>query len=129
MHLADSKKAALSEYDFFVKTFEDKYPAAVKCLTKDFDQLFSFYNFPAVHWQHIRTTNPIESTFATVRLRTKRTKGCGSRDATLTMVFQLAREAEKRWRKLRGFKLLPYVLEGEKFIDGIPENEKLKKVA
>lgn len=129
MYLADSKKAALSEYDFFIKTFEDKYPSAANCLKKDYDQLFSFYDFPAVHWQHIRTTNPIESTFATVRLRTKRTKGCGSRDATLTMVFQLAREAEKRWRKLRGFRLLPYVLEGEKFVDGIPENETLKKVA
>ena len=129
MYQAENKKSAISEYNLFVKSFEDKYPKAVKCLTKDFDQLFSFYDFPAAHWQHIRTTNPIESTFATIRLRTKRTKGCGSREATLSMVFKLAKEAEKRWRKLRSFKLLPYVLDGEKFIDGEPENEKLKKAA
>ena len=129
MYLAENKKSALVEYKFFIKTFADKYPNAEKCLTKDFDQLFSFYDFPAAHWQHIRTTNPIESTFATIRLRTKRTKGCGSREATLTMVFKLAKEAEKRWRKLRSFKLLPFVLAGEIFIDGIPENEEILKKA
>ena len=129
MYMAETKKDAISEYHLFIKTFEDKYPKAVKCLTKDFDQLFSFYDFPAAHWQHIRTTNPIESTFATIRLRTKRTKGCGSREATLSMVYKLAYEAQKRWRKLRSFKLLPHVLAGEKFIDGEPENEELKKAA
>lgn len=129
MYLAENQKSAMLAYHLFVKTFKDKYPKAVLCLEKDVDELFTFYNFPAAHWQHIRTTNPIESTFATVRLRTKRTKGCGSREATLTMVFKLAKEAEKRWRKLRSFSLLPFVYEGEKFIDGEPENEALKKAA
>ena len=129
MYRAENKKTALSEYELFIKTFKNKYPEAVKCLTKDFDQLFSFYDFPAAHWQHIRSTNPIESTFATIRLRTKRTKGCGSRETTLMMVFKLAKEAEKRWRKLQSFKLLPYVLAGEKFIDGEPENKNLIKAA
>jgi transposase-like protein len=129
MYIAETKKDAISEYHLFIKTFKGKYPKAVKCLTKDFDQLFTFYDFPAAHWQHIRTTNPIESTFATVRLGAKRTKGCGSREATLSMVYKLAYEAQKRWRKLRSFKLLPHVLAGEKFIDGEPENEELKKTA
>jgi putative transposase len=129
MYMAENKKTALKEYEFFIKAFKDKYEKAVKCLEKDVDQLFTFYDFPAAHWQHIRSTNPIESTFSTIRLRTRRTKGCGSREATLTMVFKLAREAEKRWRKLRSFQLLPYVKAGEKFIDGIPENEEILKVA
>lgn len=129
MYQAESQKSAKKAYHLFIDAFKDKYPKAVLCLEKDVDELFTFYNFPAAHWQHIRTTNPIESTFATVRLRTKRTKGCGSREATLTMVFKLAKEAEKRWRKLRSFGLLPYVFAGETFIDGEPENEKLKKAA
>ena len=90
---------------------------AVNCLTKDFDDLFTFYDFPAAHWGHIRTTNPIESTFATVRLRTKRTKGCGSRIPTLTMVFKLCQEAEKSWHRLKGYKLIPFVMKGRIFID------------
>lgn len=118
MYMADTKKDALSAYDDFIKLYEDKYPKAVDCLTKDKDRLFTFYDFPGVHWIHIRTTNPIESTFATVRLRTKKTKGCGSRLATLTMVFQLAREAQKTWHKLKGYKLIPLVLSGRTFVDG-----------
>lgn len=129
MYMAPNKKSALQAYGQFIAVFEAKYPDAVKCLVKDFEKLFTFYDFPAAHWVHIRTTNPIESTFATVRLRTKRTKGCGSRNATLTMVFKLAKEAEKSWKKLRAFKLLPYVLAGEKFIDGEPVNEALKSAA
>ena len=93
-------------------------PEGVECLRKDEDSLFSFYAFPAAHWTHPRTSNPIESTYATVRLRTKRTKGCGSRKATLTMVWKLALEAEKTWRRLMGFKLIPLVMEGRTFIDG-----------
>ena len=81
--------------------------------------LFTFYDFPAEHWTHLRTTNPIESTFATVRHRTKRTKGCGSRTATLTMVYKLATEAEKHWRRLNGHKLIVKVIEGVGFVDGI----------
>ena len=87
------------------KTFEPKYPKAVECLRKDKEDLFTFYDFPATHWIHIRTTNPIESTFATVRLRTVKTKGCGSRIATLTMVFKLTMEAARTWKKLKGHKL------------------------
>ena len=118
MYMAESKEKALEAYDHFIESFEDKYPKAVKCLTKDYDDLFTFYNFPAVHWIHIRTTNPIESTFATVRLRTVRTKGCGSRTATLTMIYKLCLEAEKTWHRLRGYKLIPLVIEDRIFIDG-----------
>lgn len=85
---------------------------------KDFEELFTFYDFPASHWVHIRTTNPIESTYATVRLRTKKTKGCGSRTATLTMVFKLALEAQKTWRRLKGHEQVLLVMAGKKFIDG-----------
>ena len=118
MYMAETKKDALKAYDHFVASYEEKYPKAVDCLQKDKDQLFTFYDFPAVHWQHIRTTNPIESTFSTIRLRTKKTRGCGSRLATLTMVFKLAEEAQKGWRKLRGYKMITHVINGEKFIDG-----------
>ena len=128
MYLAENKKSALAAYRLFIESFKDKYPKAVHCLEKDRDELFTFYSFPAAHWQHIRTTNPIESTFATVRLRTKRTKGCGSREATLMMVFKLAKEAQKRWRKLRSFSLMTSVLAGDIYIDGVLETE-LKKVA
>ena len=129
MYMSDTEKNALKAYERFIKTYEDKYPKAAVCLRKDKDQLFTFYDFPAAHWQHIRTTNPIESTFATVRLRTRRTKGCGSVAATLTMVFKLTKEAEKRWRRLRGYKWIPFVQSGEKFIDGEPENKDLLKLA
>ncbi|MBA7567284.1 IS256 family transposase ISPaac1 [subsurface metagenome] len=118
MYEAPTKKDALEAYDHFVGVFKDKYPKAVECLTKDKKDLFTFYDFPAAHWIHIRTTNPIESTFATVRLRTKKTKGCGSRTATLTMVFKLALEASKTWKRLKGYKLILEVLENKEFIDG-----------
>jgi len=118
MYLADTEGNALKAYDHFVNAFQDKYPKAVECLVKDKDRLFTFYQFPAIHWIHIRTTNPIESTFATVRNRTRSTKGCGSRTATLTMVFKLCLEAEKTWRKLKGHKMLELVNRNRKFIDG-----------
>ena len=118
MYMAQSKEAALDAYDHFVRSYEAKYPKAVQCLTKDRQDLFTFYDFPAMHWIHIRTTNPVESTFATVRLRTKKTKGCGSRTATLSMVFKLAMEAAKTWKKLKGHKLILLVLENKKFVDG-----------
>ena len=88
------------------------------CLVKDKEDLFTFYNFPAIRWIHIRTTNPIESTFATVRLRATKTKGCGSRVATLIMVFKLALEASKTWKRLQGHPFILHVLENKKFIDG-----------
>jgi len=118
---AETKADAEKAFGLFVTTFEAKYPKAVACLTKDRDVLLTFYDFPAEHWIHLRTTNPIESTFATVRLRHRRTKGSGSRVACLTMVFKLARAAEKRWRRLNGSALLPDVIHGVRFLDGIKE--------
>ena len=112
---ADAEKA----FDLFLKTYEAKYPKAAQCLAKDREKLLEFYNFPAEHWSHLRTTNPIESTFATVRLRTTRTKGSGTRKACLTMVFKLMQSAAKRWRILNGAKLLPEVIAGITFNDGI----------
>jgi transposase-like protein len=118
MYLSPTKEEALKAYEEFNSLYESKYENACKCLQKDKENLFMFYDFPAEHWKHIRTTNPIESTFATVRLRTKRTKGCGSRIATLTMVYKLILEAEKRWQRIRGYKLIPLVMKGVKFKDG-----------
>lgn len=115
---APSKEAAISSYNHFIASYEAKYPKAVECLTKDKEDLFTFYNYPATHWIHIRTTNPVESTFATVRLRTLKTKGCGSRTATLSMVFKLTMEAAKTWKKLKGHQLILLVLENKKFVDG-----------
>jgi len=124
MYQAPTKEKALSAYEHFVASWQAKYPKAVECLRKDKDELFSFYDFPASHWIHIRTTNPIESTYATVRLRTKKTKGCGSRTATLTMVWKLAMEAQKKWRRLSGSEMIPLVMAGREFKDG-----ELKEVA
>jgi len=118
---AETRANAEKAFDLFVTTFEAKYPKAAECLTKDRDVLLAFYDFPAEHWIHLRTTNPIESTFATVRLRHRRTKGSGSRTACLTMVFKLALSAEKRWRLLNGSALLPEVNRGVRFVDGIKE--------
>ena len=95
MYMAATKESALKAYEHFIESFEPKYPKAVECLRKDKEDLFTFYDFPATHWIHIRTTNPIESTFATVRLKTTKTKGCGSRIAMLTTVFKLIMEAAK----------------------------------
>jgi transposase-like protein len=119
--MAATREEALKAFALFVQTFEAKYPKAVECLVKDRDVLLTFYDFPAEHWTHLRTTNPIESTFATVRLRTVRTKGSGSRTACLTMVFKLAQCAEKHWRRLNGQELIPEVIRGVKFVDGIKE--------
>jgi transposase-like protein len=118
---AETKANAHKAFALFVATFEAKYPKAVECLAKDRDVLLTFYDFPAEHWIHLRTTNPIESTFATVRLRHRRTKGSGSRTACLTMVFKLALAAEKRWRRLNGSALLPEVIRGVRFVDGIKD--------
>ena len=118
MYLAPTKDSALKAFDAFLALYDAKYPKACECFRKDKDVLFTFYDLPAAHWQHLRTSNPIESTFATVRLRTERTKGCGSRKATLTMVWQLARAAQKGWRRLNGSELLVKVIERVVFIDG-----------
>ena len=116
---AETRESAEHAFDSFVEDFGVKYPKAVECLTKDRDVLLTFYDFPAEHWKHLRTTNPIESTFATVRLRHRRTKGNGSRAACLAMVFRLVQSAEKRWRRLNGHQLIPDVIRGVRFIDGI----------
>ena len=122
--MAQSKADAEKAFDLFIETFQLKYPKATECLAKDREVLLAFYDFPAEHWMHIRTTNPIESMFATVRLRTYRTKGCGSRTACLTMVFKLAQTAERHWRRLNGSELFEEVIRGVRFVDGIKEQTK-----
>ena len=117
--MAPGRKQANEAFDHFIETYEAKYPKATNCLDKDRDVLLTFYDFPAEHWIHIRTTNPIESLFATVRLRTAKTKGCGSRIATLTMVFKLAESAQKRFRRLNASKLIADVIAGITFTDGV----------
>jgi putative transposase len=117
--LAETKAEAERAFDLFIATYQAKYPRAAECLAKDREVLLTFYDFPAEHWVHLRTTNPIESTFATVRLRTNKTKGCGSRMATLTMVFRLAQSAEQYWRLLNGAHLLEEVIRGIQFEDGL----------
>jgi transposase-like protein len=119
IYLAETKQKAEAAFDFFIAAYEAKYPKAAACLTKDREQLLAFYDFPAEHWRHLRTTNPIESTFATVRLRTAKVRGCFSRETVLTMVFRLAQCAEKTWRRLNGSPLLVDVLAGIRYIDGI----------
>ena len=113
--------AAEQAFDHFLFTYEAKYAKATECLAKDRDTLLTFYDFPAEHWIHIRTTNPIESTFATVRLRTAKTRGCVSRAGILAMVFKLAKSAEQRWRKLKGAARLAQVIDGVRFKDGLQE--------
>ena len=125
--MAETKAEADKAFDRFVATFEAKYPKASECLAKDRRELLAFYDFPAEHWMHIRTTNPIESTFATVRLRTHRTKGSGSRTACLTMVFKLTQCAQQSWRKLNGSVLLPEVIRGVQFVDG--QRQEAKDIA
>jgi transposase-like protein len=104
--LAESRVDAEQAFDHFLATYEAKYPKATECLAKDRATLLTFYDFPAEHWLHIRTTNPIESTFATVRLRTTKTRGCVSRAGILAMVFKLTKTAEQNWRTLKGHALL-----------------------
>ena len=117
--MAPTKQAAEEAFDLFVQTYQAKYPRAVNCLTKDRDVLLTFYDFPAEHWVHLRTINPIESTFATVRLRHDKTKGNGSRRACLAMAFKLVQSAAKRWRKLNRHERVNDVIAGIVFIDGV----------
>lgn len=119
IYLAATKDEAEKAFERFIKTYATKYPKATECLAKDRTALLAFYDFPAEHWAHIRTTNPIESTFATVRLRTDKTRGCVSQDSILSLVFKLVQSAQKRWLRIRGFKRLGEVIEGVKFKDGI----------
>ena len=116
---AETKAAAEEAVDAFVEEFSLKYEKAVGCLIKDRDSLLTFFDFPAEHWKHLRTTNPIESAFATVRLRQRVTKGAGNRTKALTMAFKLLDMAQLRWRKLNGAHLLPLVRAGVRFVDGV----------
>jgi putative transposase len=121
--MADTKHAAHKALEAFVSTYAAKYPKATACLAKDRNALLAFYDFPAEHWVHIRTTNPIESTFATVRHRTVKTRGCVPRESMLSMVFKLAVVAEQRWRRLKGSERVGEVLRGVVFRDGLNEEE------
>lgn len=116
---AETRETANKAFDHFLEKYGVKYQAACECLTKDRDVLLTFYDFPAEHWGHLRTTNPIESTFATIRLRHRRTKGNGTRKASLTMMFKLAQAAEKHWRRLNGHQQILLLLQGKIFTDGI----------
>lgn len=118
IHMADKKEIALKNYDKFIDTFEHKYPKATECISKTKEELFTFFDFPAVHWQHIRSTNIIESLFSTVRLRTQKTRGQGTMDMTLSMVFKLAQRASKKWRKLKGYEYIQKVIAGIEFRNG-----------
>ena len=119
---AETKDAAQKAMEQFKEKYAAKYPTAWERLEKDRDVLLSFYDFPAEHWRHIRTTNPIESAFATIRLRHRRTKGSGSRRTSLAMMFKLGTHAEKRWRRLNGHEQIIHLLEGKKFVDGIMQD-------
>jgi putative transposase len=121
--MAESKQEAENAFDFFVEAYGAKYDKAVGKLVKDRDVLLTFYDFPAEHWKHIRTSNPIESTFATVRHRTKKTKGCLGRKTALAMTFRLMMSAKKKWRKLDGAFRLPEIIEGVEFKDGIKQEK------
>lgn len=118
---AETRAGAEQAFEIFLTSYELKYPKATACLQKDREELLTFYKFPAQHWPSLRTTNPIESTFGTIRHRTARTKGCLTRDGMLHMMFKLGQCAEKTWRRLRGFKQLEKVIKGIQFTDGIEE--------
>ena len=119
VYLSETRAAAFAAFDRFVSSYQAKHPKAVQCLEKDKEELMAFYDFPAEHWQHLRTSNPIESTFAGIRLRTEKTKGSGTRSACLSMVFKLCELAEKHWRRLNGSNLMQDVIDGVPFVDGI----------
>lgn len=121
--MADTREAAYEAFDLFVTTYQAKYPKAAECLQKDREELLAFYDFPAEHWGHLRTTNPIESVFATVKHRQKKTRGNGSRVACLAMVFKLAQSASKKWRALNGSSLMPDVIQGIPYINGVKQTE------
>jgi transposase-like protein len=117
--MSESRSAAETAFDLALEKYGVKYASAMECLRKDKSELLTFYDFPAEHWTHIRTSNPIESAFSSIRLRTAKTRNCGSRETALSMIFKLAQSAEKRWRKLQGHKLLGEVITGIRFKDGI----------
>ena len=119
--MAETRADAQKAFDNFLEKYGTKYESACDCLKKDRDVLLAFYDFPAEHWKHLRTTNPIESAFATIRLRHRRTKGSGSRRTSLAMMFKLGKSAEKRWRRLNGHQQITLLLQGKKFVDGVQQ--------
>ena len=125
--MAESRADAQAAFDRFLATLQAKYPKATECLAKDRKALLAFYDFPAEHWIHIRTSNPIESAFATVRHRTDRTKGCVSRSSLLGLTYKLAMSAEKSWNRLRGFERLGELIAGVKFVDGVRAQPRTKQ--
>jgi transposase-like protein len=129
--MAPTRQAAHSAFERFIATFAAKYPKAVECLQKDRASLLAFYDFPAEHWAHLRTTNPIESAFATIRHRSDRAKGCVTRATMLAFMFKLALAAEQRFRKLKGFAYLAKIIAGVRFVDGVEqiEEEKVSRAA
>lgn len=124
---AETKEIAEEQVRAFVKEYSDRYPKAVASLEKDEEKLLTFYDFPAAHWQTIRSTNVIESAFATVKLRQRVTKRAGTRTRGLTMAFKLLAMAEKRWRRIRSPHLVQKVLDGTKFLDGRTVTEETEK--
>jgi transposase-like protein len=116
---AETRQAANQAFDDFLEKYGAKFETACECLKKDRDVLLTFYDFPAEHWKHLRTTNPIESTFATIRLRHRKTKGSGTRRTSLAMMFKLAQSAQKRWRRLNGHEQITHLLQGKQFVDGV----------
>ena len=127
--MAENREAAKKALGTFAAKYQAKYGEAVRCLTKDREALLAFCDFPAEHWQHIRTTNPIESVFATVRHRTVRSKGCLSHKTALAMVFKLVMAARESWRRLNAYDKLPKVMEGVQFTDGIQADETQTRAA
>ena len=132
--MAETKTGAEAAFDAFIESYRTKYDKAAECLNKDRDPLLTFYDFPAEHWKHLRTTNPIESTFATVRHRTIRSKGRLSNRTALAMVFKLLEAAQKSWRRPDGHNQLPKLVLGVKFTNGLevvgkPTNHQLTTAA
>ena len=119
---SETRQRGFQAFDTFMKKYGQKYSAACACLLKDREELMAFYDFPAEHWKHLRTTNPIESTFSTIRLRHRRTKGSGTRRTSLAMMFKLAQSAEKHWCRLDGHEQLLLLLEGKNFVDGLQQD-------
>lgn len=128
--MAPTREHASRACEAFLTAYAPQYPKAAECLAKDQKALLAFYDFPAEHWHHLRTTNPIESTFASVRLRTAKTRGCVSRTSILAMVFMLAKSAERRWLRLRGTELIAKILQGVQFKNGVAvQKERRQEIA
>ena len=127
--MAETRAAAERAFDNWIERYQDKYPKAAVYLARDREELLALYDFPAVHWTHVRTTNVIESAFATIRHRNSRAKGCVTRRTMLSMIYKMGMSAEQSWRRLRGFRQFGKVIEGVPFNDGIEVKERSRAVA